>query len=257
MQLEEPAMLTAVRDMLRRWFSPPPTPASPARPNLERLEDRFVPTNQPLILNFATALIDGGLTGIGDPQTMAFYRQLQAVEQVGIFSTIPVVPINTNNPIERPELGTPVFLEPGAPSIKIRTHIPLPVDYDALGFTNPPAYGPHFPEPLPAGIYSAQQPDQFIVHTMEHGDVWISYNPDLLPPDQVQQLQMLVAQFGPLGGIVLEPRIENTHAIELVSWGHLLSQDAFDPATVGLFIVLNRGSAPEGFSPSGLHTGGM
>ncbi|MBI2021286.1 DUF3105 domain-containing protein [Candidatus Daviesbacteria bacterium] len=42
--------------------------------------------------------------------------------------------------------------------------------------TNPPTSGPHFENWLRAGIYEVAPDDRYVVHSLEHGYVMISYN---------------------------------------------------------------------------------
>ncbi len=155
-------------------------------------------------------------------------------------------------------LGTRTDLVPGAPPIS-RDHVSSAVDYS--GFSNPPTYGPHHaPDPdadgtlvtpRPTGIYETEQPDEDLVHNLEHGHVWISYNPSLIRATDLQALRQLVADGGSDSGVILTPRSENTEAIALASWAHLETSARFNAARTRRFIETNRGHAPEGFVPSG------
>ena len=42
--------------------------------------------------------------------------------------------------------------------------------------SNPPTSGPHYLQPAPWGIYQHELPDEALVHNLEHGGIWISYN---------------------------------------------------------------------------------
>jgi hypothetical protein len=53
------------------------------------------------------------------------------------------------------------------------------VDYDR----HPPAGGDHNPTPAPCGFYAQDVPDEYVVHTMEHGGVWLAYRPGLSDAD--------------------------------------------------------------------------
>ena len=77
--------------------------------------------------------------------------------------------------------GTQVFAE------NDHTHVTGLVTYDRV----PPAGGPHNPVPLNCGVYSQAVPNENAVHSLEHGAVWITYQPTL-PPDQLASLQQLV-----------------------------------------------------------------
>ncbi len=52
-------------------------------------------------------------------------------------------------------------------------HVPGGVDYPVV----PPAGGEHDPTPLACGFYDFIVPDENVVHSMEHGVVWVTYQP--------------------------------------------------------------------------------
>lgn len=54
-------------------------------------------------------------------------------------------------------------------------HVPGTVNYPQT----PPAGGEHNPVWLNCGIYSEPVPNVFGVHALEHGAVWVTYDPDL------------------------------------------------------------------------------
>lgn len=60
-----------------------------------------------------------------------------------------------------------------------QTHVQGTVDYPM----SPPAGGPHNPVWLNCGIYDQPVPSENAVHDLEHGSVWITYNPDLPAAD--------------------------------------------------------------------------
>lgn len=145
-------------------------------------------------------------------------------------------------------LGTRTDLLPGAPDINNRPHTTEPIDYAALGFTNPPTYGPHHPSPVqPTGIYSTVLEDENLVHNLEHGHVWISYDPALISAADLAELEDVVEYIGSFSGVILAPRPANDTMIALVSWGRLQTLTSFSADAVRNFIVTNRGYAPEGF----------
>ena len=150
-------------------------------------------------------------------------------------------------------LGSRTDLESGAPAISA-DHVTTAVNY--AGFSNPPTYGPHHGfvagiTPRPTGVYSTQQPDEDLVHNLEHGNVWISYNPTLLSAANRITLENLVRDGGDNTGVILTPRSANDTAIALASWARLLKLDTFDAIQIRDFIETNRGHSPEGFILSG------
>jgi hypothetical protein len=54
-------------------------------------------------------------------------------------------------------------------------HVTGPVTYSVL----PPVGGPHNPIWMNAGVYTTAIPNERAVHNLEHGAVWITYDPSL------------------------------------------------------------------------------
>ena len=113
----------------------------------------------------------------------------------------------------------------------------------------------NFITPRPTGVYETEQPDEDLVHNLEHGHVWISYNPNLLSSADQSALEQLVDDGGTDTGVILTPRSQNTTVIALASWAHLQTLDSFDATPIRDFIETNRGHTPEGFIPSGVAVG--
>ena len=68
-------------------------------------------------------------------------------------------------------------------------HVAGPVRYAVV----PPVGGPHNETWMNAGIYTTPVPSERAIHNLEHGAVWITYNPDL-PSAQVTQLTTFVTK---------------------------------------------------------------
>ncbi len=173
-----------------------------------------------------------------------------------LFGAVTPGPFNTSG-----LLGVRTDLVGGAPPITA-THVDGNIDY--TGYSNPPTYGPHHGfdpngtdanpgiTPRPTGIYTTEQPDEDLIHNLEHGHVWISYDPSLISGGDLAALEQLVLDGSPNSngggvGVILTPRTANDNMIALVSWAHLLTLDSYDPATIRSFVETNRGKAPEGF----------
>lgn len=55
--------------------------------------------------------------------------------------------------------------------------------------TNPPTSGRHYPDWIRAGIYQDPQDDRYLVHSLEHGYVVLSYNCGFGPKSQNSKLK--------------------------------------------------------------------
>jgi len=89
----------------------------------------------------------------------------------------------------------------------------------------PPTSGPHFGQVASAGLRDEEIPDGHLVHNLEHGDIWISYNPRI-SEDTISQLKQFLD-----GKVVITPRSENEQDIVLAAWGRL---DSFNIDESGL-----------------------
>ena len=125
-------------------------------------------------------------------------------------------------------------------------HVEEPVDYPQ----NPPAGGPHNPAWLNCGIYDQPQPNENAVHDLEHGTVWISYDPDL-DADDVDDLADDLPQNG-----IMAPYPGLDAPVVVTVWGRQLELDGADDPRLALFIRTYGGgeTAPE---PSVTCAGGV
>jgi hypothetical protein len=73
-------------------------------------------------------------------------------------------------------------------------HVTGKIDYSSIPpYVIPPVGGPHAPYWLSCGVYDQPVPNENAVHDLEHGAVWITYQPDL-PADVVATLRQMVNQ---------------------------------------------------------------
>ena len=107
----------------------------------------------------------------------------------------------------------------------------------------PPVGGPHFVTPLETGTYGEPVGEGFVVHSLEHGIVWFSYNPDLVSEADLSALEAIADDFA--NDVILSPRRGNAMAIAASSWGRLLALDALDEELLREFVVTNRNRSPE------------
>lgn len=109
--------------------------------------------------------------------------------------------------------------------------------------SNPPTSGPHYPNPAPIRFYDSALPDEQVVHNLEHGNVWISYKPDLSP----EIIKVLKGFAG--GNTIVTPRPANDFDIALAAWGRLDKFNAekshIDKQRVKDFIIRYQNQGPE------------
>lgn len=124
------------------------------------------------------------------------------------------------------------------------THVPegTKVTYES----NPPTSGPHWPDPLLDGIYDTEKPDEALVHSLEHGRIWVSYQPDI----GEAAIQALADTVKGQSHLVMTARAANETDIALAAWTRLdafnLSEDGtFDTQRILDFILRYRDKGPE------------
>ena len=79
--------------------------------------------------------------------------------------------------------------------------------------SNPPSSGPHYSNTIRGGFYNTPVEDQFVIHNLEHGDIWIAYKPDI----SVKALNLIKDFAGTF--VIVSPRENNVDDIAVVSWG--------------------------------------
>lgn len=97
-----------------------------------------------------------------------------------------------------------------------RDHVEGDIEY-AL---DAPPGGPHNPTWLNCGIYDQPVRTEHAVHSLEHGAVWLAYQPDL-PAEQLDSLRALVRDEQRRLGerlIILSPKADLTDPIVATAW---------------------------------------
>ncbi|MCW2740210.1 MAG: hypothetical protein JWR45_632 [Blastococcus sp.] len=114
---------------------------------------------------------------------------------------------------------------------------------------SPPVGGPHAPPPEWADctgtVYSVDVRHENAVHSLEHGAVWITYDPDALSQDDIDSLATLVEG---KAGRMMSPYAGLDSPVSVQAWGHQLKVDsAGDPRIKQFadFLTLNDEFTPE------------
>lgn len=112
--------------------------------------------------------------------------------------------------------------------------------------SNPPTSGSHWQDPLLDGIYDTEKPDEAIVHSLEHGRIWISYQASL-PQSAIDQLKSIAQREK---RVILTPRALNEVPIALAAWQRLDTFSLGEGGTIDEkrivdFIARYRDKGPE------------
>ena len=126
-------------------------------------------------------------------------------------------------------------------------HVQGPVTYDQT----PPVGGPHDAVWLNCGIYTKPVPNENAVHDLEHGAVWVTYDPSL-PAETVTKLRARM----PSTYTVLSPYPGLPGPIVLSAWDAQVTVSSVTDARISQFFdkYRNSGNAPEPGAPC---TGGL
>lgn len=135
--------------------------------------------------------------------------------------------------INIPEIGEPYSIE-GANHVADGTR----VEYK----TNPPSSGNHYNTPANWGVYNHEIPDEAVVHNLEHGGIWISYQPTISKAE-IKQLTDLAKSYS--SKVILTPRAKNDSPIAIVSWGRIYKMDLFNEGAIRNFILKYKNTGPE------------
>jgi hypothetical protein len=129
-----------------------------------------------------------------------------------------------------------------------RGHSSSPQVYQGV----PPVGGTHDPTWLNCGIYDQPVRNENAVHSMEHGAVWITYQPDLAV-DAVEHLRSLVRG---RASVLLSPYPNLPKPVVASAWGLQLQLDDPNDARLQLFITRYE-QGPQTPEPGALCSGGI
>lgn len=117
---------------------------------------------------------------------------------------------------------------------------------------NPPVGGDHSPVPLNCAVYSEPVPNENAVHSLEHGSVWVTYDPQAVAGAQLDTLRKEI----PSTYAILSPYSGLPAPVVASAWGVQLKATGVDDPRIKDFIAKYRSSksAPEPGAPC---TGGL
>ena len=120
---------------------------------------------------------------------------------------------------------------------------PQPVDYKDEYQMDPPAGGPHWGAWLNCGIYTEPQENERAVHALEHGAVWVTYNPDEVSGSDLDRLRDRM----PTTYSILSPYPGLDAPVVASAWGAQVKLDGVNDERLDGFIAQywQSGTAPE------------
>jgi hypothetical protein len=121
--------------------------------------------------------------------------------------------------------------------VESATHTTDPVDYPQ----DPPVGGPHDPSWQKCAVYDAPVRPENAVHSMEHGAVWITYQPDL--PESDREVLAKLAEGQRFLLISPYPGLEDP--VVASAWGAQLRLDDVNDPRLRAFIDRYAGNGPE------------
>jgi hypothetical protein len=120
-----------------------------------------------------------------------------------------------------------------------RTHREGNINYPGK---KPPSGGDHNPYPLTCGFYDTQPPDEYAVHSLEHGAVWIAFDPSTSAGDVT-----VLKAFAKEDHVLVTPYAGMDAPITLVAWEHRLELQSVSDPRLKQFVegYRNGSTAPE------------
>jgi Protein of unknown function (DUF3105) len=120
--------------------------------------------------------------------------------------------------------------------------------------STPGTSGPHWDPSGIAnwGVYTTPQPEEQLIHNLEHGGIVIWYDAEALDADQVDELAQYVTRQNASGvsgryKFILSPweGPDFGHPMAVTAWRQLLYLDEVDTGTIDEFARAHYGRAPE------------
>lgn len=112
-----------------------------------------------------------------------------------------------------------------------REHTDAEVAYEQ----DPPVGGPHAPVWINCGFYDGPVPNGNAVHALEHGVVWLTYEPGL-SEDKLDKLR----DFGTQSKVLVSAYPNLGDEVVASVWGRQLRLPTFDESVIKAFIVTQK-----------------
>jgi hypothetical protein len=111
--------------------------------------------------------------------------------------------------------------------------------------SNPPTSGPHYPDWARWGVFDQPQPDELLVHNLEHGGIVVHYNCADGCPELAGQLRDLVSTYRSKVILAPRPNPDVPCRVTLSAWTWLDCFNDFDAERINAFIRAHKDRGPE------------
>lgn len=129
-----------------------------------------------------------------------------------------------------------------------RTHLETPITYEQT----PPVGGDHHPVWQNCGVYTKPVVNEHAVHSLEHGSVWISYDPSVSEAEVAKLADRAEGE----GYVLVSPVEGQESPIVLTAWGYQLGVDSADDERIDAF-MLRYLQGPQTPEPGAVCYGGV
>lgn len=155
-----------------------------------------------------------------------------------VVAIVVVATVPRKDPLSIELTGLKTWTVPGAVHVD-----PQPVDYKGEYDMDPPAGGPHWSAWLNCGIYTEPQENERAVHALEHGAVWVTYDPEKISGAQLDTLRDRL----PSTYSILSPYPGLDSPIVASAWGAQIRMDDVEDERLDGFLARywQSGTAPE------------
>jgi len=119
-------------------------------------------------------------------------------------------------------------------------HISVGASHPAYN-SNPPTSGWHYAQPADWGVYQNELPDEQLIHNLEHGGIWISYQ------GISDEQKSILEEIGKANrqSVIVSPRSTNNDKIVVASWGKMMKLETADKALIQKYIMQYKNQSPE------------
>jgi hypothetical protein len=117
---------------------------------------------------------------------------------------------------------------------------------------SPPVGGPHVDRWLACGVYTQDLPKENVVHSLEHGGVWITYQPGYQSTGPLVAATRLNPEY-----VLVSPYTGQDSPVIVTAWGLQLALQSSDDPRLVAFIQRYAGGGQGGEKGATCATGGL